>query len=71
MAGTLPSYLAYKELHGEPAINPFVNVESIQLQCYPPVDDIWRAIGLPLMVEKLLQNIVADFSSQRVCAGFH
>jgi hypothetical protein len=62
MTGTRPHNLTYCELYSDPANNPFGTSEEELEACTGAVYQVFRATGLPLAEDVLLQNILADFS---------
>jgi hypothetical protein len=61
MAGTHPNNLTNGELYSNPANNPFGTSEEDLEGSTRSVYQVFRATGLPLTEEVLLQNILADF----------
>jgi hypothetical protein len=62
MTGTRPRNLTYCELYSNPANNPLGTSEEDLEACTRADYQVFRATGLPLAEDTLLQNILADFS---------
>jgi hypothetical protein len=62
MTGTRPHNLTYCELYSDPANNSFGTSEEELEACTRVAYRVFRATGLPLAEDVLLQNILADFS---------
>jgi hypothetical protein len=62
MTGTRPHNLTYCELYSDPADNPFGTSEEDLEACTRAAYQVFRATGLPLAEDALLQNILVDFS---------
>jgi hypothetical protein len=62
MASTRPHNLTYCELYSDLASNPFGTSEEDLEACTRAAYQVFRATGLPLADDVLLQNILADFS---------
>jgi hypothetical protein len=61
MAALPPTATTYEELYVDPTKNPFGKDEDLVSLCYSEVNEFWRATHIPLAVEVLHQNILADF----------